>query len=189
MSSLKLKISASEERHSIIVHDCTGKHSGDNKGGWGNQTLPLDSAESAQLEIYPPDQEIPVIVDVFPDLPSIDEFGYSIPDGTFGMDTITSGAWKIGYRVKGTNPDDGRPYEKYTESIFIFTKGAECCVDKLLARTANVPITVYMKDEKKKKAVELSNLLDDALYAKGCGNISDAKRILRYINQQCICCS
>lgn len=186
--SLQQKIFAKEEKDRIVVYECTGKYSGDNKSGWGKPNLELKMVTSAQLEVYPPEVITPIFVTVFPDFPTDDtELGYELNADLFGMNTIESGVWKIGMRVKGVD-SKAVAFEKYSESRFIFTKAAECCVDKLISITANVPVNVFTKDDKRKAATDLSTLLNDALWAKECGKYDAAQKILKFINLQCQCC-
>jgi hypothetical protein len=185
--SLQPNISAKESKDKIIVHDCTGIHAGDNRGGWGKPNYELSMVLTSQLEVYPPGVTTPFIVSVFPDLPTIDtDLGYELQVSLFGMTVVKSGVWKIGMRTTGRDIKDV-PFEVYTERRFIFADAAKCCVDKLIASTANVPVNVLMKDEKKKAAAELSALLKDALWAKECGKFDAAQRILSFINLQCEC--
>lgn len=187
--SLKLKIKIKEEKNSIVINELTGKHRGDNKGGWGVPNYALGMVAKAQFEIYPPESTNPTIIPCFPDFPSDDDdLGYEVSKTQLGINEITSGVWKVGYRVSGIDHNNVG-FEKYTETKAIFIKDAECCVDKLVASTANTPLKVFMKDEKKKIAVELSALLKDAAFAKKCSDFETAQTILKYINLQCRCCS
>lgn len=186
--SLQIKISAKEDNKMIVVYDCTGKYSYDNKYGWGKPNLELKMVTSAQLEVYPPEVTTPILVTVFPDFPTDDtKLGYELPANLFSMDVIESGVWKIGMRLKGLD-SKSVAFEKYSESRFIFTEAAECCVDKLIAITANVLVTVFTKDDKRKKASELSTLLQSALWAKECSKYDVAQKTLKFINSQCQCC-
>lgn len=189
MSTLRIKLSHKEERNSLIIYDCTGKASAENRSGWGHRTIELSWITAAQLEIYKPEEKSPVIINTFPDFPRTDDFGFEIPQIRLGMTGgLESGAYKVVLRVKGTRPDQSK-FEIAGSNIFILTKKAECCVDKLTARTANIPTSVFMKDDKKKKAVELSNLLQDVFWAKEKGFIDAAQNTLKYINLQCECCN
>ena len=187
--SLRLKISAKETKKAIVITECTGKYSGDNKGGWGLPNPDITQVTKAQFEIYRSEATTPQIISVFPDFPSNDtDVAYEVLISQLGLKSVTSGTWKIGYRVSGID-QNGLPYEKYTETKEVFFKDAECCVDKLVASTANVPVNVFMKDEKKKSAVELAALLEDAKRAAKCGTFDVAQNILKFINLQCGCCS
>lgn len=186
--SLRLKISAKEDTGLIVINECTGKFNGGNTGGWGGTNQLLTEATSAQFEIYPPEITTPIIINVFPDFPTDDKgLGYEILAAQLSMTSIESGSWRIGYRVAGVD-SDSLPFEKYAETNVVFTQTAECCVDKLIASTANVPVNIFMKDDKKKAAVELSALMQDALWAKKCGKFNAAQTILKFINLQCQCC-
>lgn len=189
MSSLRLRIKVKETKSAIVVNECTGKYSGDNKGGWGNPNPELSGVAKAQFEIWMPKATAAVIISVFPEFPTDDtEFGYQVLTSQLGINKVTSGTWKVGYRVSGLDRA-GLPYEKYAETKVVFFKDAECCVDKLMAKTANVPVNVFMKDEKKKSAAELSVLLENAKWLGECGDFVAAQNVLEYINLQCGCCS
>lgn len=183
----KLSISAKEDKDKLVITECTGKYKGDNKHGWGLPNTTLSSVTHAQFEIYPPTQTSATIINISPDFPTDDtDLGYEIPATTFGMTTLESGVWKIGYRVNGII--NSIPYEYYTERRFIFTQQAQCCVDKLMGITVNVPVQTFLKDDKKKAATELYLLMTDALWAKQCNNFDAAQKILKYINLQCQNC-
>lgn len=187
--SLRLKIQLREAKNSILITECTGKHSGDNKGGWGIPNYDLSMVTKAQFEIYLPESTNPIILPVFPEFPvNVTDIAYEVLKSQLGLTTITSGTWKSGYRVFGTDAG-GLAFEKYTETKTVFIKDAECCVDKLVASTANIPMNVFMKDEKKKAAAELVVLLKDAGFAKDRGDFAAAQTILKFINAQCRCCS
>lgn len=187
--TLRPKITGKETKNAIVINECTGKYSASNKGGWGIPNAELSKVTKAQFEVYVPEAITPQIISVFPDFPTDDtELGYELTVSQLGLKKVTSGTWKIGYRVFGVGAN-GVPYEKYTETKCVFLKDAECCIDKLKAKTVNVPINVFMKDEKKKSVVELEALYNDAVFAAGCGSFDVAQTILKFINLQCGCCS
>lgn len=183
----KPSISANDESVRIVVYECTGKYTFNNKSGWGAPNVELNTATSSTLEIYIPYATTPIIINEFPALPTDDDtIGIEINASVLGMTTITSGVYKIGYRVKGTfNSVD---YEYYTERKFIFTKQAECCVDIVITNTINTPISERLRNDYKKMATELSVLLKDALWAKEHGNFDAAQTLLGYLNLQCTNC-
>ena len=187
--SLKLKIQVKESKNSIVINECTGRRSHDNEVGYGLPNYTLAMVTKAQFEIYKPEQIQPLIIPVYPNFPTDDtELGFEILKSQTQSDIIESGVWKVGYRVSGVDQHN-LEFEKYTETKSVFIKDAECCVDKLVASTANIPMNVFMKDEKKRIAAELSILLKDAEFAKSCGNFDAAQKILKFINLQCRCCS
>jgi hypothetical protein len=190
MSYLQIKISAKEEKNAVVIYECTGKYDGDNKGGYGIlNNITLANVTSAQFEIYKPNQTTPLIINVFPNFPSDDkEMGYELGIAILQATSIESGVWKFGYRIGGVD-SKGRPFEKYTETKEVFIKSAECCVDKVRASTINIPASGKFKDERKKSAAELTALLSDAKWAKGCGKFAAAQDILTFINLQCECCN
>ena len=187
--SLIIKISAIEESDKVVVYDCTGKYSADNRGGWGKPNVELSMVQSAQIEVYPPNVSTPIIVPVFPDLPTDEtDLGYELPIDLFSMKTVESGVWKFVLRVKGVD-SKSVPFEHFGDVREIFTKSAECCVDKLMRKTISSCGNVFMKDEERKSVSELRNILDIALYSKDkCGNYDAAQRLLKFINLQCECC-
>lgn len=186
--SLIVKISAIEEKDRIVLYECTGKYSGDNKGGWGKPNVELTHVQFAQLEVYPPNVTVPIIVPVFPNLPTDDtDLGYELPIDLFSMKKVESGVWKFVLKVKGVD-SKAVPFEKSGEVKEVFTKSAECCVDIMRRKTLNAYVNASTKDEKREAARELSVILDDALFAKCCGNYDVAQRLLKFINLQCECC-
>lgn len=183
-----IKISAKETNDGLVIQECTGRYNYENKGGWELPNASLAGVTSAQFEIYPPRVTVPIIISVFPDYPTIDKnMGYEILLAQLSMTSIISGTWKIGYRVKGLD-QMGVGYEEYVEIQCVFLKSAKCCIDKLNAKTINVPVVAFMRDDKRRASVELSALMRSAEWAKKCNNYTAAQTILEFINLQCQCC-
>jgi hypothetical protein len=192
MGALLLKINAVEEGKTILFSECTGLYSDANKTGYGTQTVDISWVTAAQVEITPPARsnppsiQLPYIVNVFPDFPSVDSIPYEILDGQVGVagKGITSGKWKIGYRVSGKTPA-GIPFSYYTYSDFVFTNKAQCCIDNVTRSTANVPTTVSLKDDQKRITAEIVMAFDFAIWAKECKKFDVADKHLRFINDHC----
>ena len=79
-------------------------------------------------------------------------------------------------------------YEIDPDTKEVFVKHAECCVDKLRARTANIPPNALTKDLRMKSAAELSALITTVKWAKEKGDFNVAQTKLSFINLQCQNC-
>lgn len=184
--SLLPKIYAKESNDYVVVYDKTGKYSGSNQGGFGSPNVDISNVMEAYVEVYTPQNDIPVIISVYSGFPTLDkDLGYELPISLFSMTEVESGVWKIGYRLKGKD-SKGVSFEKYNECKFIFTKSAECCVDKIVASTVNIPL--IMKDERRKASDELAMTLRRALWAKERDMYDAAQTHLKFITLQCNCC-
>lgn len=184
MATIIPKVSVKELADSFVVYDCTGKYSSSNQGGLGINNPEISTVESAKFEITPPGAVAPIVINVFPDFPRLDDTGYEIDKLMVGP--MVSGKWKIKYTISGT---DTTPYSVYTEKTFVLSKTAECCVEKFLNATANVPVSMIATNAGRQKALELSVLLENALWAKECGQYDNAHDTLTYIQLQCKCAS
>lgn len=186
---LELSISATEEINSFIIHDCTGKYTPDNEGGYGLPNVRIEDATDAFFEIRTPslkesDEAIKIVV--YPDLPSLDVSAYEILPSmlNFTNDEIESGEYKIKYTVLTTDKlGVNRTNVAYLTKVF--TKTIECCIDKM---TANKLTKGVFKDEKQKLVIELSNLLEDVKKQIDCELTKKANETIEYLKSQCKCC-
>lgn len=186
--AIKNKISIKEFDNGILIQDCTGKYYSDNTGGWGAPNIKLSNVDKCIFEIYKPSSTTPVTINAFPDYPTDDtELKYEVLCAAIGETFVESGVWRVGMRISGTT-DSGMPFEKYCETKEVFTSRAECCVDKLVARTANIPPNALTKDALAKSAAELSVLMMTVAWAKCKGHFNVAQTKLKYINLQCENC-
>jgi len=184
----KTKIAIKEEENSLIIQECTGKTTSDNPYGWGHPNAKLSNVTSCVFEIYKPNATTPVIYNAFPDYPTDDTtLQYEVLTSAMGLNYMESGVWRVGMRTAGTL-DNGMPFEYYCETKEVFIKHAECCVDKLRARTANIPPNALTKDLRMKSAAELSALITTVKWAKKKGDFNVAQTKLSFINLQCQNC-
>lgn len=184
---LQLKFVVVEEKNTICVLDLTGRLKPNNPGGYSKLTCDLSWIQTATIEAIAPGATTGNVINVFPYIPTIGDTALEILDGQVGTPGagFKSGKWKFVFAITGVD-DKGVPFTYSTYSFFVFTKKAVCCVDKLTRATANVPTAVNMKDERKKAAVEMRALLDDALWAiSPCENFDLADKILQHINANC----
>lgn len=185
--ALNLKITATEQKNSFIVYDCTGNYNGENKGGWGIPNQRIEDVEDAYLEIYPPNHPEgaePIKIVTYPDFPNTEVLGFEILPYMVGMTSeIKSGEYKIRLVVSGTDKK-GVAFKKSTILSVVFTRSVECCVDHLLKRVG----PDAFKSEAQKKIIELSNLLESVKYNVDCGLNTKANDIIQYLAAQCECC-
>ena len=179
--AVELKISIEENCDSIYVYECTGKYDKKcNDTGWGhpNDWTVLD-ATSAELHIYPPKSDDPIILDVYPDFPLDDKAGYEILPEDVGMEKFKSGIWRIDYQVV---VDNGQML-LFTSCTTILKEDLACCLNgKALELTV---------DNFESKEVVSSNnhlaLFESALDNASLGNIKETEKIIDYLYNKCNC--
>jgi len=77
--AVELKIKVEENCDSLYLYDVTGKYDKKcNTTGWGRPNEIISNAESAEFQIYPPNSEAPIILDVYPDFPVDEMVGYEV---------------------------------------------------------------------------------------------------------------
>lgn len=183
---LQTKITIEELENSFFVHDCTGMYTGDNKGGYGGPNPKIDRVVANILQIEPPNSKTPypISLDVSSYLPNKDgipmEIFPSQVDQTGQM--MESGKYKFKY-ITTTENSAGQQTTVESYSVNVFTKDIACCIDKHAdCLTANA-----FKDDKQKKIIELSNLLDGINYLVNSGNYDKADETIDYVKSQCKC--
>jgi hypothetical protein len=183
--SLSPKISVSEEKNSFNVFDCTGLFSSNNKGGYGVYNPQVKDTTEAFIEVSTPDSgETKYKVDVYPYLPNTDKTGFEVVPLKVGYSdgVLQSGKYTIKFTVIGTYK--GKAFTYSVTHVVVFTRAVECCVD---ARMKELDKNVF-KDDKQKKIIELSNLLENVCYQIDCGLYDLANETIEYLKLQCQCC-
>lgn len=185
--SLQLQISAVEEGNSIIVYDCTGNYSHSNTGGYGGLNPKRDDVVEMYFDIKTPtwkEGQDPIRINVYPDLPNKEEFGYEILPSFLQMgDEIESGQ----YIIKATLVTEDKNGSKTTKTavmVLFCVKSITCCVDK---KVKDVRAGQF-NDPKQQLIIELSNLLESLNYQVKCGNYGIANKDLEYLKSHCKCC-
>lgn len=182
--SLSINISASEEKNSLNVFDCTGLYSPNNKGGYGVYNPQIKDVETAVLEITKASTGEKFTVDVFPYLPTTTDVGFEVLPHQLGSSNgeIESDVYSIKMTVTGTYK--GKSFSYFGIIKKVLTKSVECCVDKW---TKLIDKNVF-KDDKQKKAIELNNLLESLCYQIDCELYDEASKTIEYLKVQCQCC-
>lgn len=176
-----IKLSVEADKEAIFVYDATGSFNKScNPGGWGTPNLEATDIEEATVEVFPPESEIGIIIDVLAALPNKDGIGFEILAEELNFTEIPSGVWRFVYRVSRANP--------VFEQIFSITKYFDeviaCCVDKLLVETDVIDLI----SDNNKKRIEMEMLLDNARWAACKGDFKAAQTIANHLNNQCKCC-
>lgn len=184
-----MKISVTETLEALFLQDCTGLFSGENKGGYGIPNERLEDMTDSYIDVQPPSAttKYPFRINTFKDgYPAKDAFGYEILPYMVGStnNEFESGEWKFKQTVVFTKGTKVTTKTAYLSEILI--KSIECCVDK--ATKGKLQGGDIFSDPKKKLVIELSNLLEDSLRNKKCGQTESAKKTIDLLKEHCNCC-
>lgn len=185
--SLQLKISATEQKNSIILYECTGNYSINNKGGYGLPNPKIEDVSEAYFEVKTPsfiDGGDPIVINAYPSFPTNEERGYEVLPQAFGMKEIESGEYKIKYIVVYKDKN-GSSFTKTAFYTLFCLNSVTCCVDKMVKGIR----AGGFNDPKQQLTIELSNLLTSIKYQVDCGNTGIANSDLEYLKEQCKCCN
>ena len=177
----KIKLSVEADKKAIFVYDATGSYDEKcNPGGYGTPNLEPTDIEEATVEVFPPESETGITIDVKVALPNKYGTGFEILAEDLGLPEIISGVWKFVYRLKSVtnNFEQSFSISKYFDEVIA------CCVDKMIVNTC----TSDLGSEENKKRLELEILLDNARWAACKGDLKGAQTIANHINAQCKCC-
>lgn len=183
--SFKLSISATEEKNSIYLYDCTGNYNPATKNGYGIPNVKIEDVTEAFFEIKTPNfttGDNPIIIDVFPDMPNKEGIPYEVLPYSLNMQEIESGEYKIKYTIVVKDKNGTHTYTAFYALFCV--KSVTCCIDK----KAKEIRSGGSKDEKQKLIIELSNLLQSVKYQIDCGNYDTANEDTEYLKTQCKCC-
>lgn len=179
--AVELKISIEENCDSIYVNDCTGKYDKKcNETGWGhpnNWTL-LD-VNSAEVHIYPPKSDAPIILDLYPDFPTDEKAGYEILPEDLGMEKFKSGAWRFDYYVRVGN-----------DNILLITSCTDYLVEDIKCCVNGKKLDVTVENFESKEVIDSNNLcllLDSSICNFEEGNIKEGEKIMDYLYNKCNC--
>lgn len=176
-----IKLSVEADKKAIFVYDATGAYDkGCNSGGWGTPNLEPTDIEEATVEVFPPESETGIIIDVIDALPNKDGIGFEILAEDLGLSEITSGVWKFVYRLKSV----ANEFEDQFSITKYFDDAIACCVDKMMVNTNLSQIT----SEENTKRLEMEILLDNARWAACKGDMTGAQTIANHIRLKCKCC-
>lgn len=184
---LKLSISASEEKNSFIIYDCTGNYKFDNQWGWGPPNPEIRKIISSKIFVTPPNLSpgvLPYEIDVTGGFPNTTDNGMEILPYQVGQanNQLQSGKYIIQLEVKGLNAK-GVEYTATAILSKIFIRNVACCIDSL-QKTVNRDA---WKDMKQKGAIDLNLMLISAQWAIDCNLQGQAVEIIDFLNSQCTC--
>lgn len=185
--ALTLQISATELKNSFVVYDCTGKFSSSNPGGYGVHNPDINHVQDAYLLIWSPNLPKgadPYKVKVYPDMPNKENLGYEVLPYMIGQqkNELESGKYKIKFVESGIDKS-GVPFEKSALFVIVFVNNITCCIDKLIPKIGPDPF----KDERQKKIIELSNLLESVCQQIKNELYDKADENIEYMKGQCKC--
>ena len=169
-------------KDSIFLFDNTGVFDVDNNPeGYGAPNALVTDFDQAVVEITPPDVETPIIIDVFPVLPNINDVGFEVLPVDVGLETIVSGKWLFKYIITDVDTDPDTIVS--IENCEILFDEVKCCVRKFAAQLD----TDDFKSEATQRALDFELLLENAQWAACCGQLIQAERIVKYLDSQCKC--
>lgn len=182
--SLQIKISAEETEISILVYDCTGHFSGENKDGYSGQNPQMSDIISSTLFIQGPSdtEEYPHEVDVSGGIPNREDIPFEVFPSMIGQTEIESGQYKfkLVHEVNVKNAGVTNVTGYFTD---VFIKNISCCISKygpsLDSSTPNNP--------KQKLINELSLLLRGVKEQIQAGFYDKANTTIDYMKLQCKC--
>ena len=176
--AVELKISVQENCDSIYVYDQTGKYDKDcNLTGWGSPNQNISDATTAEIHVYPPGMETPIVLDLYADFPNDQNWGYEILPSDLGMEKFVSGIWRFDYQVRVNG-----------ELLFIschklLVEDLKCCLEKKR-------IEINTENFESKEVVEVNSIfaLFESAEANACqGKIDESEKIIKTLYNKCNC--
>lgn len=157
-----------------------------NIGGYGAPNELIGDVLTAVLSVTPPKVTSPIILDLFPTLPS-DNFGtFDITEAILGLPVDTQGRWVFKYTITGIG------FSYTVTCVKAFFRKYECSVDKLILEIRKLRCSCSSKDiERLNDILDAETLLSAAKKAACCGRISELDDITaeldQIINKTCNC--
>ncbi|PHS05090.1 MAG: hypothetical protein COA88_12780 [Kordia sp.] len=179
-----LRFNIESDKTTIHIFDTTGKYKKNcNEDGWGTPNFRVTDISKAELEVFPPEADTPIIIDLYPSLPNDNGIGFEILAQDLGLDEITSGVWKFTYLTYHCPGEEGEQIISST-CYMLLDDVIECCIEnrKTQADVSDV------SSPASQKTVELETLLENARWAACKGDRDAAQKIAKYISLQCKCC-
>ena len=177
----KIKLSVEADKDAIYVYDTTGSYDAEcNLEGWGAPNLNASDIEEVTVEVFPPESESGIIIDVSAALPSIDGLGFEIIAQDLGLSYIVSGSWRFVYRVKSVTEN----FEQAFSVSKYFDEVTACCVDSMI----NSFDTIDLTSGNNKNIVGMEILFDGARHLACKGNAAGAQKVINHVNLKCNCC-
>jgi len=176
--SVELNISVQENCDSLYFFDRTGKYDEVcNPTGWcpPNETIATDA--TAELQIYLPKTEVPIILSLPGDFPSMDNEGFEILPEDLELEKFVSGVWRFDYFVR----NNGVLLTASCSKLLV--EDIKCCING-----KKVEVDVSNFDSKEVKEFnEVYNLFKGAISASKNGKIDKADKIIDHLYKRCKC--
>jgi hypothetical protein len=165
-------------KSSFVVYDTTCIYdSCSNEGGYGTPNKSISQATAATLTITIPGEETPVIVDVFPYLPSSTGSGFEITYDDLDVSTIAPGEWKMKYTITF---DDESTNE--VENWYLNTCPIDCCLAERVKK-----IDPKCGGEYDEETFRLISLLDGAKANHSYCDYDKAHKLALEVYNRCQC--
>jgi hypothetical protein len=181
--AVELNIYVQENCDSLYVFDQTGKYDKKcNKTGWGSPNkYKLLDAISAEIHIYPPGSEEPIVIDVYPDFPVDNNVGYEILPEDLGLEKFKSGIWRFDYQVRVSK--NGVEELLFTSCSKFLKNDLKCCLDskKMKVDTSN------FDSPEVKKSNDICALFKSAEYNARHGKLDETEKIIEVLYVKCNC--
>lgn len=183
---LKSKIKIASDGLSLKVYDKTGDYVAvTNEGGYGFPNISVGSVNTAVFSIQLPGVVTPVVIDVYPTLPSTNTaLYYSITNVMLGLgelEVIPDGYIQSTYTISGV---DGFAYLYMTQSYIYNTRSISCCIHKMVAKQAAIPSTGNSSGFES-KANQAMDVLQNICASAGCNDIVSADNNLKIAQKLC----
>lgn len=175
-----LRLNVEFGKSSLVVYDTTCVFdSGYNPGGYNgpNVVFDLNNIVAAEVQITPRGATTPIVIDVYPFLPSNEGNGYEIPIADLNLTEMPVGEWLVKYKITLL---DTSTYE--AECYFLNDCPVQCCID---SKTKSIDPLCDINDFI--EIAHLNNMLKSAWSAHNSGEYSKANTIIDYVNEQCNC--
>lgn len=176
--AVELKISVEENCDSLYLYDRTGKYKENcNETGWCYPNEDPSKATSAEFHIYPPGETTPIVIDVYPSLPTAKGYGYEVLPADLGMEKFESGIWRFDYHVRVNGVLKSASCSK------LLVNDVRCCLgsNKLEVSVDN------FESEEVVKSNNLFNLFVSAQKNACLGKVDEAQKIIDYLYKACKC--
>jgi len=168
----------------IKVFDQTG----DSPEGYGGANPEISEVTAATVSVLLPGASTPIVIDVYPTLPSADDDDFVLINASeLGLTILPDGLYEFIYTISGIQ--DTIPFTiefAFTEYFFCNVK---CCVKKAGAN-ASFPSGNKDCDCNNPKALEdrfleMQTILDMIQYSAGCGQSNNADNLLVRLQKMC----
>lgn len=159
-----------------------------NPTGYNAPNIATSDVDTATLSVLYAGATVPVVINVYPDLPSSNIDGaYLVTPAALGLTEMPAGLTRVTYTITGTFGGDSFTYT--TTSLVLFDCELECCVaEKLILAAAAVTggdCCNECKDDKVINALFAEAVLEGARAATCSGLVDVVNTDIAYLQTLC----